>query len=155
MRQGSSMWPRAEGLRAFSFGDAGPMRRRLTALALAGTKVATAGLLQKDYIDKDEAIEEVGERQALLGDDGRIAAVIEITRVEVHGFRDVPWEFADAEGEGFTSIEHWRDGHQSYYAKQGIDVTQPASCACGSVSSTHARPDSHRRDAGARLPARS
>ena len=55
------MWPRAEGLRAFSFGDSGP---------------------------------------------------------KIHRFRDVPWEFADAEGEGFRSIEHWRDGHQSYYAKR-------------------------------------
>jgi uncharacterized protein YhfF len=130
VRQGSSMWPRAEGLRAFSFGDPGPMRQRLTWLALAGTKFATAGLLQQDYIDKDEAIEEVGERQALLGDDGQIAAVIEITRVEIHGFRDVPWEFADAEGEGFTSVEHWRDGHQSYYAKQGIEVGDATRFVC-------------------------
>ena len=83
VRQGSPMWPRAEGLRAFSFGDPGTMRRRLTALALAGTKVATAELLKQDYFDKDEAIEKVGERQALLGDDGQIAAVIEITRMEI------------------------------------------------------------------------
>ena len=124
------MWPRAEGLRAFSFGDPGPMRRRLTGLALAGTKVATAGLLQQDYIDKDEAVEEVGERQALLGDDGRMAAVIEISRVEIHGFREVPWEFADAEGEGFTSIEHWRDGHRSYYAKHGIEVRDATRFVC-------------------------
>jgi uncharacterized protein YhfF len=124
------MWPRAEGLRAFSFGDPGPMRRRLTALALAGTKVATAGLLQQDYIDKNEAVEEVGERQALLGNDGHVAAVIAITRVQLHGFCDVPWEFANAEGEGFTSIEHWRDGHRSYYAKQGIDVGDSTRFVC-------------------------
>jgi uncharacterized protein YhfF len=106
------------------------MRQRLTALALEGTKVATAGLLQQDYVDQDEAIEEAGERQALLGDDGRVAAVIEITRVETHGFLAVPWEFADAEGEGFRSIEHWRDGHQSYYAKRAIAVDDTTVFVC-------------------------
>ena len=124
------MWPRAEGLRAFSFGDPGPMRRRLTALALAGTKVATAGLLQQEYVDEGEAIEVIGERQALLGDDDHIAAVIEITRVETHRFGEVPWEFADAEGEGFRSIDHWREGHRSYYAQQAIAVDDSTSFVC-------------------------
>jgi uncharacterized protein YhfF len=124
------MWPRADGLRAFSFGDPGPMRRRLTALALAGTKVATAGLWQQDYVDEGEAIEVVRERQALLGDDGQVAAVMEITRVETHGLADVPWEFADAEGEGFRSIEHWREGHRSYYARRSIDVDDMTGFVC-------------------------
>jgi uncharacterized protein YhfF len=124
------MWPRAEGFRAFSFGDAGPMRRRLTALALAGAKVATAGLLQQDYVDEGEPIEVVGERQALLGDDGEVAAIIEITRVETHRLLEVPWEFAQAEGEGFRSIQQWRDGHRSYYAKLGIDVDDRTSFVC-------------------------
>ena len=106
------------------------MRQRLTALALAGTKVATAGLLQQDYVENDEAIEEVGERQALLGDDGQVAAVIEITRVEIHGFLDVPWEFADAEGEGFRSIEHWREGHESYYAERAVQVDDTTRFVC-------------------------
>jgi uncharacterized protein YhfF len=124
------MWPRAEGLRAFSFGDPGPMRQRLTALALLGTKVATAGLWQQDYADEGEAVEVVGERQALLGDDGKVAGVIEITRVETYRFGDVPWEFADAEGEGFRSIEHWREGHRSFYANRNIDVDDTTSVVC-------------------------
>jgi uncharacterized protein YhfF len=60
------------------------MRERLTTVALAGTKVATAGLWQQDYVDNNEAIEVVGERQALLDDTGEVAAIIEITRVETH-----------------------------------------------------------------------
>jgi hemolysin III len=106
------------------------MRQRLTALALAGTKVATAGLLQQDYVEEGEAIELVGERQALIGDDDQVAAIIEITRVETHRFLAVPWEFADAEGEGFRSIEHWREGHQSYYAQQAIDVDETTPFVC-------------------------
>jgi len=117
-------------MRAFSFGDAGPMRQRLTELALAGTKVATAGLWQQDYLDHDEAIEVVGERQALLGDNDEVAAIIEITRVEVHPMRAVSWEFAQAEGEGFESTEHWRTGHTSYYAKHGINVDRETIFVC-------------------------
>jgi uncharacterized protein YhfF len=44
------------------------------------------------------------KRQALLDDDGDVVAVVEITRVETHRFVDVPWEFADAEGEDFGRI---------------------------------------------------
>lgn len=124
------MWPRVEGLRAFSLGDPGPMRRRLTALALAGTKVATGDLLQQEYVDEGEAVEEVGERQALLGVDDRVVAIVEITRVEVHRFIDVPWEFARAEGEGFRSIDHWRDGHRSFYASHGVEVDDQAAFVC-------------------------
>jgi uncharacterized protein YhfF len=126
-----AMWPRAEGLRAFAFGDEpGPLRQRLRALALAGIKVATAGLEQREYIDQGEAIETVGERQALLGDDGEVVAIVEITRVETHRLVDVPWEFAQAEGEGFRSIEHWREGHRSYFAEHGIGVTDDSSVVC-------------------------
>ena len=124
------MWPRAEGLRAFRFGDAGPMQRRLTALTLAGTKVATGDLWQQGYVDEGEAVEEVGERLAVLDEDDQVVAIVEITRVEKHRFDDVPWEFAHAEGEGFTSIEHWRDGHRSYYAKHGIDVDEASIFVC-------------------------
>jgi len=125
------MWPRAEGLRAFAFADSpGAMRTRLTALALAGTKIATGTLRQRDYANEGEAIEVVGERQALLGDDDRIVAIIEITRVETYRFVDVPWEFAESEGEGFRSIEDWREGHRSYFANVGVEVDDDMSFVC-------------------------
>ena len=38
------------------------MRQRLTALTLAGTKVATGDLWQQGYVDENEAVEEIGER---------------------------------------------------------------------------------------------
>jgi uncharacterized protein YhfF len=113
-----------------SFGDPGPMRQRLTELALTGAKVATAGLVQQDYLDEDEAIEVAGERLALLGDDDRVVAIVAVTRVETLRMSEVPWEFAQAEGEGFTSIEHWRSGHTSYYAKHGIAVEDDTPFVC-------------------------
>ena len=124
------MWARADGLRAFELGTPGLMRQRLNKRVLIGQKVATAGLWQQDYMDEHESIEEVGERQALLDDDGDVIAVVEITRVETHRFVDVPWEFANAEGEDFRSIEHWRDGHTSYYAQQGIEIDDDTLVVC-------------------------
>jgi uncharacterized protein YhfF len=106
------------------------MRRKLNTRVLEGRKTATAGLWQQDYVDEREPLEEVGERQALLGDPGAVIATVEITRVETHRFADVPWEFADAEGEDFRSIEHWRDGHKSYYALQGIDIDDDTLFVC-------------------------
>jgi uncharacterized protein YhfF len=106
------------------------MRQRLNALVLEGKKIATAGLWQQDYLDEHEPIEEVGERQALLDDDGKPVAIVEIYRVEAHRLLDVPWEFADAEGEAFTSINQWRRGHVSYFAKQGIEIDQDTLFVC-------------------------
>ena len=129
--QGGAVWSRAEGLRAWAFADRpGPLRRRLTTLALSGSKVATAGLWEQGYVDEGEVIEEVGERQALLGDDGGVAAIIEITRVETLGFSAVTWEFAQAEGEGFRSIEDWRERHRAFFAECGVDVDEETPIVC-------------------------
>ena len=106
------------------------MRQRLNALVLEGRKVATAGLWQQDYLDEHESIEEVGEHQVLLDDHGRLVATVEISRVETHPLIDVPWEFAAAEGEGFKSIEHGRDGHVSYYAEQGVEIGEDTLFVC-------------------------
>jgi uncharacterized protein YhfF len=106
------------------------MRDRLTRAALAGQKVATGALLQYDYLDELEPVELPGERQVLLGSDGGAEAIVEITRVETHRFIDVPWEFADDEGEGFTSIEHWRSGHRNFYETERIEVSDDDLFVC-------------------------
>ena len=106
------------------------MQERLTSLVLAGEKGATAGLWNEDYLGEGEALDEVGERQALLGADGKVVAIIEVTRVERTRFADVTWEFAQAEGEGFTSIEDWRQGHRTYWAELGVDVDDDTEVVC-------------------------
>ena len=106
------------------------MRDRLTAAALAGEKTATGDLLQREYVEQGEALESPGEVQVLLGTDGAPAARVEVMRVETHRFADVPWEFARDEGEGFTSIEHWRDGHRSYFEQEGVTVSDDSLFVC-------------------------
>jgi uncharacterized protein YhfF len=124
------MWPRVDGMRAFGLGPPGEMRDRLNRLVFAGEKISTAGLWKYDYESGAEADDEVGERQVMLDSDGRGVAVVEVTRVERHRFVDVPWEFARDEGEGFTSIEHWREGHRSYYAKLDVAIDDDDDVIC-------------------------
>jgi uncharacterized protein YhfF len=89
---------------------------------LEGRKRATAGLLS-EYAVEQEELEHVGERLALLDDDGRRVATVEVTGVGRTRFADVPWEFAAAEGEGDRDLEEWRAGHRRYWAAQGTPVT--------------------------------
>jgi uncharacterized protein YhfF len=124
------MWLRVDGLRTFEMGTPGEMRQRLNDLILAGRKRATAGLLQYDYMAESEEPEHVGERLALLDNDRRKIADLAVTRVEQVPFSDVTWEFADAEGEGFRSVEHWREAHARYWAGRGYTTDDDTTVVC-------------------------
>ena len=106
------------------------MRHRLTEAVLCGDKTATGALLEHEYVSQGEFVESAGEIQVLLGRGDTVAAIVEVTRVETHAFSEVPWEFAQAEGEGFRSIDHWRSGHRSYYEQEGIEVSDAALFVC-------------------------
>ncbi|MFD6609568.1 ASCH domain-containing protein [Micromonospora chalcea] len=123
------MWPRIGGLRALALGTPGELRTRLNTLVLSGVKTATAGLVQ-EYDDENEELEYVGERLVLVDDNDAFVGVVEVTGVEVVRFADVPWDFARAEGEGDRSIEEWREGHGSYWARQGTPVTDDTRIVC-------------------------
>ncbi|QIB47647.1 ASCH domain-containing protein [Streptomyces aureoverticillatus] len=123
------MWPRVNGMRSIELGTRGAMRAELNALVLAGTKTTTTGLLG-DYAKETEGLEYPGERLALLDDEGRYVATVEITDAEVTSFAGVTWAHADAEGEGFTSLADWRTGHRRYWAEQGTPVTDETLVVC-------------------------
>ncbi|HET7735103.1 MAG TPA: ASCH domain-containing protein [Nocardioidaceae bacterium] len=115
-------WPRVDGLRALELGSPGEMRAWLNRLVLEGRKRATAGLLD-EYAEEQEELEHVGERLALVGDDGARVATVEITGVERSRFADVTWDFAAAEGEDDRDLEEWRAGHRRFWAGAGTPVT--------------------------------
>lgn len=124
-------FPRVDGLRALELGTSGSeLQRELNALVLAGEKRATAGLLS-EYADEGEELETVGEEQYLVDAEGRAIARIRYTRVDVVPFAEVTWEFAQAEGEGFTDIDDWRSAHRRYWQREsGIDVTDEEPVVC-------------------------
>jgi uncharacterized protein YhfF len=116
------MFPRVSGHRSIELGLPGEQRARLLGFVLHGRKRATAGLLA-EYDREGEALEHVGEELALLDDAGQPVAWVRVTRVELRAFADVPWEFAEAEAEGDTCIEDWRQGHLAFWTTVGEVVT--------------------------------
>jgi uncharacterized protein YhfF len=113
-------FPEIDGLRTMELGTPGAMRAELNALVIAGRKVATAGTTN-DYVDN--APEHVGEQLVLVDDNVRRVGLIEVTNVVDTTFGAVPWSFAQAEGEGFTSIEHWRAVHEQFWRNEGVPVS--------------------------------
>ncbi|CAL9373199.1 hypothetical protein SUDANB176_00911 [Streptomyces sp. enrichment culture] len=116
-------------MRAMELGTPGGLRGRLNSLVLAGRKTATTGLLA-EYVEETEGLEFVGERMALLDDDGHAIATMEITGVERKSFAGVPWEHALAEGEGDASLEEWRAGHREFWRSEGTQVTDDTPVVC-------------------------
>jgi cystathionine gamma-synthase len=113
-------WPRIGDLRTLELGSPGELRRRLTDLVLHGSKRATAGLLAEYAVDGED-LERPWERIVLLGNDGKPLGMIRVTAVDIVPFDQVTWEFADAEGEGFTDIDDWRSQHRQFWESHSVD----------------------------------
>jgi len=110
-------------MRTIEFGNPGESREKLISLILDGNKRATAGTLEWDYIAENEPIETVGEKLAVLDNENRHIATIQVTRVEVKRFAEVPTEFALAEAEGDLSGDDFRASHFDFWSKLGLDIT--------------------------------
>ena len=91
-----------------------PLREQLVAAVLRGEKTATAGLLV-DYEREGDPLPEVGERLALVGNEGRDVAVVETTDVRVLRVGDTDLAFARDEGEGFESVADWCEAHERFW----------------------------------------
>ena len=115
-------FPMVNGMRSVEFGNPGESREKLISLILDGNKRATAGTLEWDYIAENEPIETVGEKLAVLDNENQHIATIQVTRVEVQRFADVPTEFALAEAEGDLSGDDFRKSHLAYWSKPGLEI---------------------------------
>ena len=85
-------------------------------------KRATAGLLS-EYETEGEEVEHVGELLAMVDNEGQHVATLQVTRVEVLCFADVPDEFAFAEAEGDLNAADFRASHSDYWTKVGETIT--------------------------------
>jgi ribosomal protein L11 methyltransferase len=110
---------------AFLYATPGPLRERLCGLTLARVKTATF-----DIVEDDEPAPVPGKRWIMLGSDNSELAILET--VEVHEMRlaDVPWSLAEAEGESFVDLAHWRRAHESFWASIGYPVTDNTQVRC-------------------------
>ncbi len=116
------VFPRVNGLRTIEFGTPGESRNNLIAMILDGNKRATAGTLEWDYLAEDEPIEHVGEKLAVLDNENLQVATIQVTRVDVKKFSEVPDEFALAEAEGDLSGDDFRASHLDFWSKLGLEI---------------------------------
>ena len=98
----------------WGFGDPGPVRDELTALALAGTKTTTASLLV-DFEMEGEALPIVGQRDVLIDSDDRPVAIVENVSCRVVRLGDVDDQHAIDEGEGYANAAEFRVTHEAYW----------------------------------------
>jgi uncharacterized protein YhfF len=102
------------GLQAWGFGVSGPLRDELTALALAGTKTTTAGLLVETELE-GETVPVPGLREVLLDSFERPVAVIETVDCRVARLADVDDRHAIDEGEGYANAHEFRVAHEEFW----------------------------------------
>ena len=96
------------------------LRRKLVHAVLRGEKTTTTGLL-----DGREAPDlQPGARLALLGFDDEPLGVVEVTDVRVVTAGQIDLQFARDEGEGFESVEQWREAHERFFEQSIDDDTQ-------------------------------
>lgn len=96
------------------FGFPGPLRDRLVAAVLDGSKTTTSGLVA-DYEHEHEPLPRPGLREVVIDSAGRPVAVIETTAVRVIRLADVDLAHALGEGEGYTSVAERRTGHEQFW----------------------------------------
>ncbi len=99
------------------------LRRQLVDAALRGEKIATAGLLE-EYDAEGERPESVGSRCDLLGYDDEPVAVVEVTESRVVPAAEIDEQFARDEGEGFETVDDWREAHERFFGRP-IDPQTP------------------------------
>lgn len=92
----------------------GPLRDRLVAAILDGSKTSTCGLLE-EHRREGTAVTAVGDRELVVDSDGRGVAVIETTESEIRRMGDVDLAFAIDEGEGFETVAAWYDAHARFF----------------------------------------
>jgi uncharacterized protein YhfF len=98
----------------WGFADPGPLRDELTALALAGTKTTTAGLLVEMELD-GEAVPEPGDLEIIIDSSDRPVAVAETVECPVKRLADVDDQHAIDEGEGYANAAEFRLDHERFW----------------------------------------
>ena len=98
----------------WGFGSPGPLRDKLTALAIGGGKVVTSSLLA-DYQIEGHPVEQPGDIAILLDSEERPLALIENVLAKVIRLADMTDEDAIDEGEGYVDAAAFRASHEEFW----------------------------------------
>lgn len=104
----------AERLPRAEFAFPGPLRDRLVAAILDGSKTSTTGLAI-EYELEQEPLPQFGDRSVLVDSGDRPGAVLEVTGVRIVPLAEVDLAHARDEGEGHQTVAEWRDGHECFW----------------------------------------
>lgn len=116
------MFPVVDDLRSIEFGTPGKSRDNLINFIINGNKRATAGLAS-DYEKEGEEVEFVGECLAMIDNESQHVATLQVSRVDISRFIDVPDEFALTEAEGDLNAADFRASHLAYWTRAGETIT--------------------------------
>jgi uncharacterized protein YhfF len=98
----------------WGFAEPGPLRDKLTTLALAGTKTTTASLFV-EYEAEGSELPVAGQRDLLVDSMDVPVAVVETLDVRVVRLADVDDRHAIDEGEGYANAAEFRSSHERYW----------------------------------------
>jgi uncharacterized protein YhfF len=84
---------------------------------LAGEKTATAGLAEQ------EPPTCAGARYVVEDAEGTPRAIVEVTEARVVPAGELDLQFVRDEGEGFESLEDWREAHERFFERPIPDDT--------------------------------
>jgi uncharacterized protein YhfF len=93
------------------------LRQQLVEAVLAGRKTATAGLAD------EEPAPPAGARFVVEDSAGTPRAIVEVTEANVVPAGQIDLQFAQDEGEGFESVEDWREAHERFFERPIDDET--------------------------------
>ena len=116
------MFPVVDDLRAIEFGSPGKSRETIVNFVVHGNKRATAGMAAEYEIEGEE-VEYIGECLAMLDNESKHVATLQVTRVDISPFADVPDEFALAEAEGDLNAADFRASHYAFWTRAGETIT--------------------------------
>ncbi|MDO5737607.1 MAG: ASCH domain-containing protein [Propionibacteriaceae bacterium] len=101
------------------FAFPGPLRDQLVAAVLDGSKTSTTAMLIGYEIDQED-LPVAGLQEVVNDSAGTPVAVIEMTEVRQARLAEVDLQHAIDEGEGFTTVDQWRAGHEEFWHSQDI-----------------------------------
>lgn len=103
------------------FGNSSKMARELAELVMAGTKTATASLLETNTRQQENAPVENGY-SVVTDFEGNPLCVIRTTEIRHVAFSEVDAAFAFDEGEDDRTLESWRIGHRDYFLREAREL---------------------------------
>lgn len=103
------------------FGNGTEMALELAELVIAGTKTATASLVEANMLEPEKAPIDEGY-SVVTSFEGEPLCVIQTTEIRHLPFHAVDEAFAYDEGEDDRTLSSWRDGHWAYFTAEAAEL---------------------------------